>query len=162
MISDYKYKEIEKNLKDGLDRFEALTMLWSNVSYQTKKNGEPFKTLSKNITGAEVRQKIYASHSYEKELVVSDWTKKSGHVSDCIDLYEYANNDIRFLDLNDIKKKINKKIELYNSRIETLKYQIDHLQEVCEQCDEVKKHLRSLMGDTNMYSLATEYLKYIL
>lgn len=175
MISEYKYREIEKALKNDLDKYETLTTLWGNVSYKAKKDGTPFKTLSKNIIGAEVRQKRYATHVYEKELVVCGWTKDGQFVSDGIDLYvptKYASasylkkkqnidNEIYYLDLEDVKICIADKIEYCNKMNKSYEYEKEHLREICETCDGIKQKLRSSMN-TSSYYMAVEYLKYIL
>lgn len=175
MISEYKYREIEKALKNDLDKYETLTKLWSEVSYNTKKDGTPFKLLSKNIIGAEVRLTRYASYSYEKELVVSGRTKDGQFVSDGIDLYaptKYASasylkkkqniyDGIYYLDLEDVKIRIADKIEYCNKMNKSYEYEKEHLREICETCDGIQQKLRSSMN-TSSYYMAVEYLKYIL
>lgn len=175
MISEYKYREIEKALKNDLDKYETLTKLWSEVSYNTKKDGTPFKLLSKNIIGAEVRLTRYASYSYEKELVVSGRTKDGQFVSDGIDLYaptKYASasylkkkqniyDGIYYLDLEDVKICIADKIEYCNKMNKSYKYRKEHLKEICELCDNIQQKLKSSMS-TSSYYMAVEYLKYIL
>lgn len=175
MISEYKYREIEKALKNDLDKSETLIKLWSEVTYKTKKDGTQFKTLGKNIIGAEVRQTRYASHSYEKELVVSGWTKDGQFVSDGINLYaptQYASESyiikkqniydgIYYLDLEDVKICIADKIEYCNKMNKSYEYEKEHLREICETCDGIQQNLR-LSRNTGSYYIAVEYLKYIL
>ena len=175
MISDYQYGELEKTLNSDLEKSETLIKLWGNVSYQTKKNGEPFKTLSKNITGAEVRPKGYATHAYEKELIVSDWTKDGQFVADIINLYvpiRYASESylkkiqnmddgIYCLDLADIKICIADKIEYWNKMHKIYEDGKEHLREICEVCDNMQQKLKSSMSPYN-YNLAVNYMKYIL
>lgn len=175
MINDYKYRELEKALNSDLDKSETLMKLWGNVSYQTKKNGASFKILSKNITGAEVRPKGYATHAYEKELIVSDWTKDGQFVSDNINLYvpiQYASesylkkkqnidDEIYYLDLADIKICIADKIEYWNKMNKIYEDGKEHLREICEVCDNIQQKLKSSMSTSN-YNLAVNYMTYIL
>lgn len=176
MISEYKYREIEKALKNDLDKYETLTTLWGNVSYKAKKDGTPFKTLSKNIIGAEVRQKRYATHAYEKELFVCDRTKDGQFVSDGIDLYvptKYASasylkkkqnidDEIYYLDLEDVKLKIADRIKYCDQMNKSYEYKKEHLREICETCDGIQQKLKSSMSTDDNYFMAVQYLKYIL
>lgn len=176
MFSDYRFNMDKNEMNADLISAEMLVKLWKSVSFVSKKDGTPYHILSKNIVGAEIRKKIFASYSYEKELFVYGWSHETGSVHDAIDLYvpvQYASknyldkqqnieDDIYFLDIDDIKNRINESIDYWNGRIEELKTSISRLEEVCNKCDEVRKNLKEFTGNQTLYGVAIDYLKYIL
>lgn len=48
---------IKRDLKDYIEENKARLEAWENVTYLTKKDGTPFKSMSKNFTNATYKRK---------------------------------------------------------------------------------------------------------
>ena len=48
---------IKRDLKDYIEENKASLEAWENVTYLTKKDGTPFKSMSKNFTNATYKRK---------------------------------------------------------------------------------------------------------
>lgn len=131
-------EDITKKLNKELAEHEYFMELWQGVSYPTKKNGEPFAILSKNIEGATVKAKDFAYYAYEKELRVGGFCNGCGYIFDSINLYwhtrymknaptktqNYIEDDLYVLDLDDIKEAVKERTEYHRAHAETLRKQI--------------------------------------
>ena len=93
MSNYYNLDGIKTALKKDLVKKNALLAEWENVSFPTKKDGTPFKLMSKNISGATYFAETYAMQPGEYKLRVSCWADMNGYVSDEID----AHNLVRYL-----------------------------------------------------------------
>lgn len=49
---------IKRDLKDYIEENKARLEAWENVTYLTKKDGTPFKSMSKNFTNATDRKSV--------------------------------------------------------------------------------------------------------
>lgn len=48
----YNYEDIKNRLQESIEYYDTLVKLWESVEYPTKKDGTPFKVLSKNFENA--------------------------------------------------------------------------------------------------------------
>lgn len=128
----YNLEDIKKELDNKIDWYKTIIKAWENVTYPTKKDGNPFKTLSKNIQGA----KLYSdSPSSEKiKLMVTAHSETNGYISDTIYCYDvYARtitNQIYIYNLKDIKEAVADRITLRKEELESLKYQRENAEKV--------------------------------
>lgn len=72
---------------------------WEKVTFPTKKDGTPFKIMSKNISGATYYTPEWVMQPGEYKLRVNAWCKESGYIANEIDAY----NLVKYL--SDDKKK---------------------------------------------------------
>lgn len=142
----YKLDTIKNQLKIELDKAVALKKAWESVTFQTKKNGEPFKIMSKNISGAKYTVDDFAMQVGENRLTVYTHCTSSGYIHDTINCYElvkYLTDDdkikkiinyvpkVSYLeqvykyDIEDIKNAVIKRIAYFENRIKSLNTQLD-------------------------------------
>ena len=50
---------IKRDLKDYIEENKARLEAWENVTYLTKKDGTPFKSMSKNFTNATYKRNLF-------------------------------------------------------------------------------------------------------
>ena len=99
MSNYYNLDGIITELKKTIDVDKCLLKKWKEVTFPRKKDGSPFQTMSKNVSGASFRKESYALQSGENELSISTWTNTSGYKTDEIKMYEL----VRYM--KDEKKK---------------------------------------------------------
>jgi len=131
---------IEKDIAINTAYLEA----WKKVSFPTKKDGKPFATMSKNISGARYSMESYAMQAGEYELTVTAFCNAAGYISDTVKAHElirYMKDEsmkaktenyqpkqmyleqVYTYDLDDIKKAIANRIAYLESYISDLKAQ---------------------------------------
>lgn len=145
MASYYNLDGVKTSLKNEIEEREAILRAWENVTFPTKKNGEPFAVMSKNINGAtykiadyclsanNVELKVVANHNYK-------WTTDS---IDCYTLVRYLKDKNKIAktenympkepcleqvykyDLEDIKQAVNNRIEFLKENVDSLKRQLE-------------------------------------
>lgn len=60
---------IKRDLKDYIEENKASLEAWENVTYLTKKDGTPFKSMSKNFTNATYKRKeSFRGYILEEEI----------------------------------------------------------------------------------------------
>jgi hypothetical protein len=145
MSNLYNLDGIRTELKKELSKNETLLKTLENVSFPTKKDGKPFAIMSKNFDGAKYQPISYAMQPGECELWFGGWDNLSGYIHDtitCYELVKYLKDDtmkaktqnyqpkqsyleqVYTFDLEDIKNAIQKKIQYYKDRIESLNQQL--------------------------------------
>lgn len=145
MKNYYNLDGIKTELNKTISCEKTLLSAWEKVTFPTKKNGEPFAVMSKNIDGATYESKTYALQYGENELVVYDWDKLNGYVTDSIDCYElvkYLKSETKIAktenylpkqsyleqvykyDIEDIKTAVANRIEYLKKRVESLSNQL--------------------------------------
>ena len=147
MSNLYNLEGIKTELNKGMSRAKTLLQAWENVTFSTKKDGTPFKTMSKNIAGATYRQEEYTlQKNYSYELKVIEHDSLNGYVNDtikCYDLIKYMKKDdtrlkksenimskepmleqVYKFDLEDIKEAVEKRIQYYKNSIEEYEQEI--------------------------------------
>lgn len=145
MSNYYNLDGIKTELNKRLSYNKTILKAWEDVTFPTKKDGTPFKNMSKNFDGAKMYTDSLAWHDYEKKLKVGAWDDENGYISediDCYNLVKYITDksmlektenimpkeplleQIYVYDLDDIKKAISNKIEWHKNNIISLENQI--------------------------------------
>ena len=148
MANFYNLDEIKTALKKDLGKKESLLEAWQAVTFPTKKDGKPFATLSKNISGARLTNNSFSLRStIEKKLMITtfDSIGGNGYVSDDINCYKYLTDcteeqkaktqnhaphesmlvDLYLYDIEDIKEAVNARIEQLKEQIKELEKEIE-------------------------------------
>ena len=152
MSKQYDIDTITTKMENNLTKSKGLLAAWQAVTYPTKKDGTPFKILSKNIEGASLGQSRYLPRYGENELTVyTDHLKGCGYCSDTIWCYETLSpysesesakakpenvvkgdfgNEVYTFDLDDIKQAVNARINDLEKKIASLEKQLTVIEEV--------------------------------
>ena len=145
MANYYNLDGIKTNLKNEIEEREAILKAWENVTFPTKKNGEPFAVMSKNINGATYKKADYGLSINNVELkVVANYNYKwTTNSIDCYTLVRYLKDKNKIAktenympkepcleqvykyDLEDIKQAVNNRIEFLKENVEFLKRQLE-------------------------------------
>ena len=88
MANLYNKDAIRTELSNRLEKSRAYLAAWEAVTFRTKKNGEPFAVLSKNIDGAKIYREEYALQNGENKIRVCTFTPCAGYISDEITAYK--------------------------------------------------------------------------
>lgn len=142
----YNLDGIQTQLKKRITEAEARMAAWEAVTFPTKKDGSPFKIMSKNISGATYYQEAWAMQPGEYRLRVTTWADGSGYISSEIDVYclvKYLKDPAKIAktqnyqpkqtwleqvytyDLEDIKEAVTAKIEYLRNQIRQLEKQLE-------------------------------------
>lgn len=145
MSNYYNLDGIKTELEKRLSYEKSILKAWENVTFPTKKDGTPFKVMSKNFDGAELYLDNFAWRDYEKKLKVNTFDDLNGYISEDINCYnqvkyisdksklEKVSNimpkepmleQVYVYDLNDIKEEIQKTINRHKENIVSLEKQI--------------------------------------
>lgn len=145
MSNYYNLDEIKTELEKRLSYEKSILKAWENVTFPTKKDGTPFKVMSKNFDGAKLYLDNFAWRDYEKRLKVNTFDDLNGYISEDINCYnqvkyisdksklEKVSNimpkepmleQVYVYDLNDIKEEIHKTINRHKENIMSLEKQI--------------------------------------
>jgi hypothetical protein len=103
MANAFNLDGIKTELTKNINRKKAVLQAWKNVTFPTKKDGTPFKVMSKNISGATYYTETYAMQPGEYMLKVNTWADGTGYTSSTI----YAHNLVKYLDETKIAKTQN-------------------------------------------------------
>lgn len=146
MSNYYNLDGIKTELNKRLSYEKSILKAWENVTFPTKKDGTPFKVMSKNFDGAKLYLDNFAWHDYEKRLKVNTFDDLNRYISEDINCYnqvkyisdksklEKVSNimpkepmleQIYVYDLEDIKEEIQKTINRHKENIVSLEKQID-------------------------------------
>lgn len=146
MSSYYNLEGIKTELNKRLSYEKSILQAWENVTFPTKKDGTPFKVMSKNFDGAKMYHDDIAWHDYEKKLEVGAFDDLNGYIDESISCYEMVKyitdksmlektenimpkepmlEQVYVYDLNDIKNEIAKTIKRHKENIVSLEKQID-------------------------------------
>lgn len=146
MNNYYNLEGIKTELNKRLSYEKSILQAWENVTFPTKKDGTPFKVMSKNFENAKFYNDITAWHDYEKKLKVGTFDDLNGYIDESISCYEmvkYITNksmlektgnimpkepmleQVYVYDLDDIKKEIQKTINRHKENIVSLEKQIN-------------------------------------
>lgn len=145
MSNYYNLDGIKTELNKKLSYEKSILQAWENVTFPTKKDGTPFKTMSKNFDGAKMYHDDIAWHDYEKKLKVGAFDDLNGYIDESISCYEIVKyitdksmlektenimpkepmlEQVYVYDLNDIKNEITKTIKRHKENIVSLEKQI--------------------------------------
>lgn len=146
MSNYYNLDGIKTELNKRLSYEKSILKAWENVTFPTKKDGTPFKVMSKNFDGAKLYLDDFAWRDYEKRLKVNIFDDLNGYISENINCYnqvkyisdksklEKVSNimpkepileQVYVYDLEDIKEEIQKTINRHKENIVSLEKQID-------------------------------------
>ena len=146
MSNYYNLEGIKTKLNKRLSYEKSILQAWENVTFPTKKDGTPFKIMSKNFDGAKMYHDDIAWHDYEKKLKVGAFDDLNGYIDESISCYEKVKyitdksmlektenimpkepmlEQVYVYDLNDIKNEIAKTIKRHKENIVSLEKQID-------------------------------------
>nr|DAY96493.1 MAG TPA: hypothetical protein [Caudoviricetes sp.] len=146
MSNYYNLDGIKTELEKRLSYEKSILKAWENVTFPTKKDGTPFKVMSKNFDGAKLYLDNFAWRDYEKRLKVNIFDDLNGYISEDINCYnqvkyisdksklEKVSNimpkepmleQVYVYDLDDIKEEIQKTINRHKENIVSLEKQID-------------------------------------
>lgn len=163
MSNYYNLEGIKTELEKQIEATTAKLEAWENVTFPTKKDRTPFKTMSKNINGATYFSEQSAMQPGEYKLRVNAWCNKSGYISDEIYLY------CQVKDLKDETKKA--KTENYQPKQALLAqiytYDLDDIKEAVKNrknyLKEEKEQLEKQLGNakTAYYAFRIAYTKAI-
>lgn len=169
MSNMYSLDNIMIAFKKDIAKYKALQKAWEAVTYPTKKNGEPFSIMSKNISGAEYKTADYATRNSDKVLTVYAFEKDMGvgYAYDFIYCYASVKNmtDDRpktksqnvlpkepmlsqtyLYDIDDIKQAVNDRINQIKEKIAALEEQLEIVpvayEEFKSEYDKAVQHLK--------------------
>lgn len=146
MSNYYNLEGIKNMLQKEIAKDSALLAEWKKVTFPTKKDGQPFAIMSKNIQGARYVTYEYGFHDYEKQLKIGCFASGCGFVNDEIDLYVIAKylkdekkiakkenympkeqylEQIYKFDLDDIKQAVADRIQYLENLIASHKRQLE-------------------------------------
>lgn len=146
MANCYNLDGIKTKLKNEIEEREAILKAWENVTFPTKKNGEPFAVMSKNINGATYEKADYCFLSANNVVLKVVANNNYKWVTDSINCYtlvrylkdknkiaktenymlkESCLEQIYKYDLEDIKEAVNNRIKFLKENIESLKKQLE-------------------------------------
>lgn len=145
MANCYNLDGIKTKLKNEIEEREAILKAWEGVTFPTKKNGEPFAIMSKNINGATYKVGEYAliSDNVELKVVANNNYKWTTDSIDCYTLVRYLKDKNKIVktknympkqpcleqvykyDLEDIKEAVNNRIEFLKENVKSLKRQLE-------------------------------------
>lgn len=167
MSSYYNLDNIKAELNKRLSYEKSILKAWENVTFPTKKDGTPFKVMSKNFDGAKLYLDNFAWRDYEKRLKVNIFDDLNGYISEDISCY----NQIKYIfdksklekvsnimpkepmleqvyvyDLEDIKEEIQKTINRHKENIVSLEKQIDQAEKAYNDfVSDYKKAIENLV-----------------
>lgn len=146
MANCYNLDGIKTNLKNEIEKREAILKAWENVTFPTKKNGKPFAVMSKNINGATYKTTDYCflnANNVVLKVVANNNYKLVTDSINCYTLVRYLKDknkiaktenympkesyleQIYKYDLEDIKESVNNRIKFLKENIESLKKQLE-------------------------------------
>lgn len=145
MSNYYNLDGIKTALRKEIEEKEAVLKAWENVTFPTKKNGEPFTVMSKNINGATYKTADYglSANNVVLEVVANNNYKWVTDSINCYTLVRYLKDknkiaktenympkescleQIYKYDLEDIKEAVNNRIKFLKENIESLKKQLE-------------------------------------
>lgn len=151
MSNYYNLDDIITSMKKDIARYTAFADAWRKVEFPTKKDGKPFASMSKNISGAKYNAVSYAMQAGESELTVYTQTSATGYIHDTIQVYNlvrylkdpaiiaktenympkqsYLEQVYRF-DIEDIKKAVADRIAYCENYVKELERQITEAQRI--------------------------------
>ena len=169
-MKHYNLDEIKTELKKDIQKSEALAEAWERVTFPTKKNGEPFAVMSKNISGAKYAPTAYAMQSGEYELTVYTSSSACGYIHDSINAYElvrYLKDEamkaktencqpkqsflehVYTFDIDDIKKAVASRAQYLREYVADLKAQLAKVDSIYHAFrDAFDRAVKQLEADT--------------
>ena len=186
MSNYYNLEGIKTELNKRLSYEKSILQAWKNITFPTKKDGTPFKVMSKNFENAKFYNDITAWYDYEKKLKVGAFDNLNGYIDESISCYEMVKyitdksmlekienimpkepmlEQVYVYDLDDIKEAIEKTIERHKINIISLQKQINQAEETYREFLSAYKNamdkLKDLCGcdDNSLYYAVRDTVK---
>lgn len=138
----YDLDGIQTEIKREIERTKCLIETWKKVTYPTKKDGTPFKNMSKNFDGA-----TYTN----AELSICGWSEFSGYERDSIfcheTKYDHGTYTTIFYDMDQIKEKINDRIDHLKDKLISLEKQLEVSKKAYTEFQEVYENMRNSLKE---------------
>ena len=138
----YNLDGIQTEIKREIERTKCLIETWGKITYLTKKDGTPFKNMNENFNGA-----TYAKKYNNPELSICGWSKFSGYEHDYIFCYEtkydHGANTTIFYNMEQIKEKINDRIDDLKDNLVSLEKQLEVSNKAYTEFQEVYNNMRN-------------------
>lgn len=134
MKDEYIYNEAIKKCNEKIENAKALQAELKKVQFVTKKNGEPFNNIDKNITGANIWHMSYLPRSC-KHIRLSVHVN-GRYVDDSIALFKSIPGGYEQLTVEEVKEKIKELDKSYTRRILEAKRAMTLLEPIFNYCDE--------------------------
>ena len=136
----YNIKDIEKDILRSLNQLKGSLKAWESVTYNTKKDGKPFKVLSKNFNG------LYWGNDVWGHL--NSVYVFGGTYSNRDDIYfSFYGIDLENATVDQIKNAINERKKQLEDDIEDYETQLLNVEKYFNKIDEELKHLKELFND---------------
>lgn len=170
---NYAVENLKKEKERDLAQYIAFNDAWGKVTFPTKKDGTPFKNVSKNFNGAKYYIGAYSitDCNYMLDVYTSVNYKNGGteYISDsiyCSENLKYMKDPINpdnirkqgacvedqyLYDLNEIKNiLIPRRIKYYADQIHRLEVELQNFDAIAVAVDETIKQLKNDNGDLFM------------
>lgn len=138
----YDLDGIQTELKRQIERTKCLIEAWQKVAYPTKKDGTPFKNMSKNFDGA-----TYTAKDNSAELSICGWSEFSGYEHDSIFCHETKCENRKYVTIlysvDQIKEKINDRINDLKHELVSLENQLKVSEKAYTEFQEVYENMRN-------------------
>lgn len=134
MKDEYIYNEAIKKCNEKIENTKALQAELKKIQFVTKKNGEPFKSIDKNITGANIWHMSRLPKSC-KHIVLSA-NINGRYIDDSIALFKSVLDGYEQLTVEEVKEKIKELDKSYTRRILEAKRAKTLLEPIFNYCDE--------------------------
>lgn len=95
------YEDIRKNIQETIWYYDGRIKMWEAVKFPTKKDGTPFKVLSKNFDGAQIGAYHVVEGWANPYLTVNGYVKRYGNSGDAYDYYDSDHMEIHVTKYND-------------------------------------------------------------
>ncbi len=145
MANAYNLDGIKTELKKDIATKKAFLQAWENVTFPTKKDGTPFKQMSKNISGASYFAESYAMQPGEYMLRVSAWADGSGYVYNEIrahELVKYIKDENKIAKTQNYQPKITYLEQVYTYDLEDIKQEVENtIAKLKAEINELEKQL---------------------
>lgn len=144
MSGYYNLDGIRTQLNKELTEENGKLQLWEKVGFVTKKDGKPFKILSKNIVNAKYNVESYAMQPGENVLNVHGWINGIGYVSDEMKCYEL----VRYLQDENKKAKTENYLPKQSYLAQVYSYDLEDIKNAVQlKIERVKKTIAVLEND---------------
>ena len=95
------YEDVRKKIQENIWYYEGKIKMWEAVKFPTKKDGTPFKVLSKNFEGAQIGAYHVVEGWANPYLTVYGYVKKYGNSDNAYNYYESDHMEIHVSKYND-------------------------------------------------------------
>ena len=82
------YEDVRREVQDTINYYDGLIKMWEAVSFPTKKDGSPFKVLSKNFEGAKIGAYVPVEDWSSPYLTVYGYVERFGSSGNTYQSYE--------------------------------------------------------------------------